>query len=172
MDTPTISPLVGFGFHKHILSSSNCVYDFEKKVTYEKYQEIYYNQEVGSGYIILDTKNNNISHGSHAIPVLKPSATDIHTTQEYVKYFRQFYKDDLGELLFYYILGLIYAGRFRYISDFKYPYLVLNGLYGSGKSTISDMVKRVYNFRELEKAQISYEQTSVFAFLSICSHRV
>ncbi len=172
MDAPTISPLIWFGFHKHILACSNCVYDFEKKVTFEKQQEIYYNQEIGAGYIILDTKNNNISHGSHAIPVLKPSAHDTHSTEEYVSYFRQFYNDDLGELLFYYILWLIYAGRFRYISDFKYPYMVLNGLYWSGKSTISDMVKRVYNFRELEKAQISYEQTSVFAFLSICSHRV
>lgn len=170
-DAPVIAPLIGFWFHKHILACSNCVYDLEKHVMYEKGGEIYYNDEVGSGYIILDTKNNNISHGSHAIPVLK-SSMDRHTTDEYVSYFRQFYKDDLGELLFYYVLGLIYAGRFRYLSDFKYPYLVLNGLYGSGKSTISDMVKRIYNFKELEKAQISYEQTSVFAFLSICSHRV
>ena len=88
-----------------------------------------------------------------------------------MEYFSQFYRDTTGIFVFMYILGLIYAGKFRHLPDFKFPYLILNGKFGSGKSAISDMIKRVYNIRDLSKGQTSYGETSPFSFLILCSYR-
>lgn len=167
---PEIFTILGFGFHGELLACENCVYNTEKKIEYERDGAYYFNKEERKGYAVVDALGTNLALTMTGMPCLI-RWTETHTTDEYMEYFSQFYRDTTGAFLFMYTLGLIYAGKFRRLTDFKFPYLILNGKFGSGKSAISDMIKRVYNIHDLSKGQTSYGETSPFSFLILCSYR-
>jgi len=169
---PEIFPLAGFWFHRSgtLLACENCVYDIEKWVMYERDGLFYFNHELRTGFMVHDNLGSNMLLTTSGMPTFHLD-TPSHSIDEYLEYFAQFYTDDKGWFLFCYVLGLIYAGVFRHVQDFKFPYLILFGKYGSGKSGISDMIKRVFNIVDLEKWQTKYWETSPFSFLNQCASR-
>lgn len=168
---PEIYPLPWFGFHKEIMACENCVYDMEKDILYPKDWPYFYNQEERKWYVIVDAQSVNLSVTMRWLPQFIPG-TPSHDFEEYLDYFSQFYKDTTWAFLCLYAIGIIYAGIYRYMPEFKFPYLILNGKYGSGKSAISDMFKRIYNIDNIERAQTKYGETTPFSFLNQCSYRV
>lgn len=89
--------------------------------------EFYFNDDLKRGYVVQDEKGKLLVKNMSAIPQLVPDSKS-YTTKQYFDYFAEMYHDDFGQLIFFYLLGMIYAGRFRHNMHFKFPYLVFNGL--------------------------------------------
>lgn len=167
---PEIFPLLGFGFHGDLIACENLVYNTKTKTIYDRDGFYYFNEREKKWYVVIDAQNTNLLMTSSGLPNLN-FPINRHEIGDYMDYFSQFYKDEFGVFLLFYILWLIYAGRFRHVTDFKFPFLLLNGKFWSGKSAISDMIKRVYGIRDLEKGQTKYGETSAFALLNIYAYR-
>lgn len=168
---PDIQQIVGFWYHDNwnIIATQNCIYNMDKGISYPREWLYYFNRDLHEGYSVVDMQGNLI----FISPGLPQIITDTggHPIEEYLAYFRQFYRDDQGALIFILILWLIYAGVYRRVQEFKFPHIILHGKYWSGKSAISDMIKRAFNVPDLEKWQLKYWETSPFAFLIQCSNR-
>lgn len=171
-DTPVphVIPLRGFWYHDNILAVENCVYDLDNQTVYEREWAFFFNRELKKWFAVLDARGTNLALTMQGIPQLKVGWMK-HSLDEYKDFFSQFYNDELGMFIFLYVLAMINAGRLRKVSDFKFPFLILHGKYGSGKSSLSDMIKRVFNVWDLEKGQVKYWETTAFALLNQCSYR-
>lgn len=167
---PRVEPLVWFGYHGHLLAAENCVYDTESKILYEREGNYYFNREIKKGFAVIDSQGVNLAITMQGVPRFNLN-TQRHSLDDYRDYFSRFYKDELGMFIFIYIVALINAGRLRRYSDLKFPFLILHGKYGWGKSSLSDMIKRVFNIADLEKGQMKYWETTPFASLYQCSYR-
>lgn len=134
---------------------------------YERRGDFYYNSEQKKGYMVIDEKQKLLINNMRAPRVFK---TDTCTTQECIDFFKLLYKDDQGLLILFYVLGMIYAGRFYENSTVKYPYLFLTGIRAGGKSSLSDLIKRVYNYEDVKGAQTNYE-INPFPLVYQCTYR-
>lgn len=136
---------------------------------FERRGDFYFSDEKKRGYVIQDEKGHMLYKNMSAIPSVMPEHPS-YTTEEYFNYFGNMYHDGFGRLVFFYLLGMIYAGRFRHNNKFMFPYLMFNGVKGSGKTAISDIMKRVYNYADTKAAQTPYD---IFPFPLIyqCTYR-
>lgn len=156
---PMIDTLVGVWFHWDIVVASNCIYDFKKHKLYDREWRFFFSEDTKVWFNIEDCRWQQANSTITSIPSLNLGYTK-REPQEYYDFFSGFYKSDHWKFLYIYMLWMVSYWVFR--KQRKFPGLILNWLFGSGKSSFSDIIKKVYGYGDTDTAQKQFGNISNF----------
>jgi len=142
IDLTTVSSVQWYGFHKRKLFMRNGIYDTVTKQT-SFTAEWDYVFEKGHGYNVIAGNGFSMTGTvpEQFLPYLSVNPPKG-TKEEFWELFEGLYKDDMGILLLVYVCAVLANGHFG--AEKKFPYLFFSWVKGSGKSTASEILRRIF----------------------------